>query len=120
PTSGIRREATSRAARQRRRMLEPVIEPDREAQPFAGSDRLGYVHAESAPIDTQTRIDEPAIELRDPARGQAIGPVADEPCLTRIRKEHNVESLEPEEGRRRTLVAVPVLVLPRVVAPVEL
>src|SRR3954469_11680561 len=116
----MRTEATSRATRQRRCTLEPVIEPDREPQPFAGGDRLGYVHAESAPIDTQTRIDEPAIEPRDPARRQATGPVADEPCLTRIGKDHDVESLEPEEGRRRTLIVVPVFVLPWVVAPVEL
>src|SRR5919197_3312548 len=120
PPCGGTREASAMASRQRKRTLEPVIEPEGETQPFAGSDRLGYVHAESAPIQTQSRIDEPVVELRNPVPWHAIGSVADEPRLARVGKHDNVESLEPEEGRGRSFVAILVFVFPGVVAPVEL
>src|SRR5437867_13177852 len=102
-------------------MLEPVIEPSREAQSFAGSNRLGYVHTESTPIDTQSHIHEPATEAWDPARRQAVGTVAHEPRLARVREDDDVESFEPEEPRRSApFLALGPVVLPRVVAPVEL
>src|SRR6266498_3077190 len=88
PTAGVR--ARAMAAHQCRRTLEPVIEPGREPQPFAGSDRLGYVHAESTPIDSQPDIHEPAVEPRDVAGRHAVRPVADEPSLSRVREDDDV------------------------------
>src|SRR5437867_228648 len=102
-------------------MLEPVIEPGREAQSFAGSNRLGYVHTESTPIDTQSHIHEPAVEAWDPPRRQAIGTVAHEPRLARVREDDDVEPFQPEEPRPATpFLAVGPVVLGWVVTPIEL
>src|SRR5712691_2444385 len=119
PTAGVR--ATTMATHQCGRTLEPVIEPGREAQPFAGSDRLGYVHAESTPIDSQPDVHEPVVEPGDVAGRHALRPVADEPRLSRVREDDDVEPLEPEEpGAAAPFLAILVLVLPGVVTPVEL
>src|SRR5882762_3236780 len=49
-----------------RRTLEPVIEPDRETQSFAGGHRLRDVQAEPTPIHAEPQVSEPAAERRQP------------------------------------------------------
>src|SRR6267143_3816841 len=53
-----------------RRTLEPVIEPDRETQSFAGGHRLGEIHTESAPIHAEPQLGDPAPERRQPVARQ--------------------------------------------------
>src|SRR6266850_90847 len=107
------------ATHQRRCTLEPVIEPDCETQPFAGRDRLGDVDSESSPIDAQSGVHEPAREPGQSAGRNVARRIADEPALSRIREHDDVESFQPEE-RSAAFVAIRLVVLPRVVAPVEL
>src|SRR6266511_4965236 len=99
PTCGVRAEARAVAAHRSTRTLEPVIEPDRQAQSFAGSDRLGCVDAESTPIDAQPHIHEPVVERRDPPRRQAVRSVADEPRLARVREDRSEEHTSELQSR---------------------
>src|SRR3989441_10928800 len=117
PTRGVR--ARAMAAHQSRRTLEPVIEPSRETQSFAGSHRLRDVHAESTPIDAQSSIDEPVVEAWDPPGWQAVGTVAHEPRLARVHEDHDVEAFEPEEPRGSVpFLAIGPVVFRRVIAPI--
>src|SRR6266496_2819297 len=79
---------------------EAVVESQRESQRFAGRHRLRDVQAEPAPIDAQPDVREPAAERRQPVGGEAAGPVAHQPCLSRVSKDHEIGSLEREQGLR--------------------
>src|SRR5882762_1879475 len=57
---------TQRGRTNLRRTLEPVVEPDREAQSFAGGHRFGDVQAETAPVHAEAQVGEPAPERRQP------------------------------------------------------
>src|SRR5216117_1538213 len=79
---------------------EAVVESQRESQGLPGGHRLGHVQAQPSPIDAEAQVGEPAAERREPIGGQAPGPAAYEPRLSRIREDHEVRALEREERLR--------------------
>src|SRR5688572_18999583 len=115
---GMRAPPRASASPQWRRTLEPVVQPYRKAQPFAGGDRFREIDAESSPVHAQSHIHEPAAERGKLVARYLARSVAHEPALSRVGEDDEVESLHPE--RRAALVAVRVLVAPRLVTPVEL
>src|SRR5882724_11982760 len=79
---------------------EAVIESQRESQMLPGGHRFRHVQAQPAPIDAETQIGEPAAQRRQPIGGQAAGPAADEPCLSRVRQHDQIRALKREERLR--------------------
>src|SRR2546421_9716083 len=53
---------------------EAVVEPQRESQGLPGGHRLRDVQAQSAPIDAQAEVGEPAAERGQPIGGQSARP----------------------------------------------
>src|SRR5437867_9211620 len=79
---------------------EAVVESQREAQGLPGGRRLGHVQAQPSPLDAEAQVGEPAAERREPIGGQAPGPAAYEPRLSRICEDDQVRALEGEERLR--------------------
>src|SRR6266404_4445369 len=79
---------------------EAVIESQRESQTLPGGHRFRHVQAQPAPIDAESQIGKPAARRRQPIGGQAAGPAADEPCLSRVREHDQVRALKREERLR--------------------
>src|SRR2546425_4767496 len=79
---------------------EAVIESQRESQMLPGGHRFRHVQAQPAPIDAETQIGEPAAQRRQPIGGQAAGPAADEPCLSRLPQHHQIPALKRGERLR--------------------
>ena len=82
--------------RQSKCTLEPVIQPNCEAQSLAGRYRLCDVEPETSPIDAEPGVDQPARRRRKVGGRQMPQTVSHQPRLSCVREDDEIDAFEPE------------------------